>query len=126
MATRELCGVADMMRWEILERYGGFAVDADSVCVRPLADWLFEPEIFACWENEIARPGLIANGYVYSHPGNRLIRQLVNDIHNPHRISQPLFHARASVGRPLQRRRRGLRKATLGTRATSHIRRSCA
>ena len=51
-------GVADMMRWEILDQHGGFAVDADSICIRPLEDWLFEPRIFACWENEIARPGL--------------------------------------------------------------------
>jgi glycosyltransferase involved in cell wall biosynthesis len=81
MLTRELAGVADMMRWEILDRYGGFAVDADSFCVRPLENWLFEPELFACWENEIKRPGLIANGYVYSRPGNPLIRQIIQDIH---------------------------------------------
>jgi mannosyltransferase OCH1-like enzyme/glycosyltransferase involved in cell wall biosynthesis len=81
MITRELCGVADMMRWEILYKYGGFAVDADSVSVRPLEDWLFEPEVFACWENEIVRPGLIANGYVYSHPGNPLIAAVIEDIH---------------------------------------------
>jgi mannosyltransferase OCH1-like enzyme len=80
MLTQELCGVADMMRWEILYHHGGLAVDADSVCVRPLADWLFEPEIFAIWENEIARPGLIANGYVYSHPGNRLVREVISEI----------------------------------------------
>jgi mannosyltransferase OCH1-like enzyme len=80
MVTREWNGVADMMRWEILERLGGFAVDADSVCVRPLEDWLFEPDIFACWENEIERPGLIAAGYVYSHPRNALIRQIISDI----------------------------------------------
>jgi mannosyltransferase OCH1-like enzyme len=82
MMTHELCGVADMMRWEILHRYGGFAVDADSVCIRPLESWLFEPEVFACWENEISRPGLIANGYVYSHPGNILIARIIDDIYD--------------------------------------------
>ena len=80
MATLELNGVADIMRWEILDRFGGFAVDADSICIRPIEEWLFEPEIFACWESEIARPGLIAAGYVYSHPGNALIRQIIKDI----------------------------------------------
>jgi mannosyltransferase OCH1-like enzyme len=80
MLTRELCGVADMMRWEILHEHGGFAIDADSICLRPLAEWLFEPDVFACWENEIARPGLIANGYVYSHPKNGLIEQIIRDI----------------------------------------------
>lgn len=80
MLTRELCGVADMMRWEILYHHGGFAIDADSYCIRSLEDWLFEPELFASWENEIARPGLVANGYVYSQPGNPLIREIIEEI----------------------------------------------
>jgi mannosyltransferase OCH1-like enzyme len=82
LARRELPGVADMLRWEILAKHGGIAIDADSVCIRPLEDWLFEPSVFACWENEIARPGLIANGFVYSHPGNPLIQQVIDDIHD--------------------------------------------
>ena len=50
---RELCGVADMMRYEILYEEGGIAVDADSICERKLEDWMFETPI-AAWENEIA------------------------------------------------------------------------
>jgi len=80
MAARELNGVADMMRWEILYREGGFVVDADSVCVRPLDDWLLEAESFACWENEVIRPGLIAAGYVASIPKNPFYGQIVLDI----------------------------------------------
>jgi mannosyltransferase OCH1-like enzyme len=80
MALRELNGVADMMRWEILFDEGGFVVDADSVCVRALDDWLLEHESFACWENEIARPGLIAAGYVGSVPRNPFYGQIVQDI----------------------------------------------
>ncbi len=82
MAPRELNGVADMMRWEILYNEGGFVVDADSVCVRPLDDWLAKAEAFACWESEIARPGLIAAGYVGAVPGNPFIGQIVLDIQN--------------------------------------------
>lgn len=80
MATRELNGVADMMRWEILYNEGGFVVDADSVCVRPLDDWLLEHEAFACWENEIARPNLIAAGYVACEAGNEFFGQIINDV----------------------------------------------
>jgi hypothetical protein len=100
-------GVADIMRWEILDRHGGFAMDADSICLRSLEDWLFEPQIFACWENEIIHPGLIANGYVYSHPGNPLIRQVIDDIYDlpnvsgrasgltgPHRLTQTFHRVR--------------------------------
>ena len=42
-------GVADCMRWEILYEFGGIAMDADSECVRPLEDWLLQPDVFACW-----------------------------------------------------------------------------
>ncbi len=80
MACREMAGVADLMRWEILYEEGGFALDADSVCVRPLPDWLCETEAFACWENELMRPGLIACGYVGSEAGNPFIGQMILDI----------------------------------------------
>ncbi|WP_424195630.1 glycosyltransferase [Ampullimonas aquatilis] len=82
MAEKELNGVADLMRWEILYNEGGFVVDADSVCVRPLPDWLCENEAFACWENELARPGLIAAGYMASVALNRFIGQIILEIQN--------------------------------------------
>lgn len=80
MAAREWNGVADMMRWEILYANGGIVVDADSIALRPLDDALLDCEAFACWENEIARPGLIAAGYFGCQPGNALVKQIVRDI----------------------------------------------
>lgn len=80
MARRELNGVADLMRWEILYNEGGLVVDADSVCVRALDDWLLEHEAFACWENELVRPGLIAAGYVASVPENPFFGQIIQDL----------------------------------------------
>lgn len=80
MAPRELNGVADLMRWEILYNEGGFVVDADSICVRPLDDWLLEHEAFACWENELMRPKLIAAGYVASAAENPFFGQIITDI----------------------------------------------
>jgi len=80
MAKRELNGVADLMRWEILYNEGGFVVDADSICRRPLEPWLFEGEACACWENELARPGLIAAGYVASVPDNPFFGQMILDL----------------------------------------------
>ena len=77
---REKCGVADCMRWEILYRHGGIAMDADSECVRPLEDWLLNTDVFACWENEITRPGLIANSVVGSVPKHPLIGQIISDL----------------------------------------------
>lgn len=80
MAVRELNGVADIMRWEILYNEGGFVVDADSICVRPLEPWLFQGEACACWENELERPGLIAAGYVASVPQNPFFGQMILDL----------------------------------------------
>ena len=80
MYDRELNGVADMMRWEILNAMGGIVVDADSIALRPLDDHLLDCEAFACWENEIARPGLIAAGYFGCEPGNPFVEQIIRDI----------------------------------------------
>lgn len=80
MWNKELNGVADLMRWEILYNEGGVVVDADSVCVRPLDDWLLEADAIACWENEICRPRLIACGFMGAVPGNPFIGQIVQDL----------------------------------------------
>ena len=71
------CGVADIMRYEILFSHGGFAVDADSICIKSLEDWLFDSQICASMENEIIRPGLIANGYLASEPNSVLMAELI-------------------------------------------------
>jgi mannosyltransferase OCH1-like enzyme len=80
MYGRELNGVADLMRWEILHAHGGIVLDADSVCLRRLDDALLDCPAFACWENEIVRPGLIAAGYFGAEPGNPFVGQIVLDI----------------------------------------------
>lgn len=76
------CGVADLMRYEILESMGGVYVDADSTCLRPLPDWLLECEAFAAWENEVMHPGLISNGFLGCSPGNPLMRRIIADLHD--------------------------------------------
>jgi mannosyltransferase OCH1-like enzyme len=70
------------MRWEILYEEGGVLVDADSVCVRPLDENLLDCEAFACWENEVARPGLIAAGYFGCNAGNEFVGKIISDIFN--------------------------------------------
>lgn len=81
MARRELCGVADLMRYEILYEHGGFAVDADSVCLKPLPSWLLDATEFTCWENEIASPGLLAVGYLAAQKSSPFIGQIIEDIY---------------------------------------------
>ncbi len=81
MSRQELSGVADLMRYEILYYYGGFAVDADSICVKPLEDWLLDASEFTCWESEIHRPGLLAAGYLAAERGSPFIGQIIEDLH---------------------------------------------
>jgi inositol phosphorylceramide mannosyltransferase catalytic subunit len=61
-------GVADLMRYEILFEHGGVYVDADSTSLRPLDSWLLAPRMFAVWESEQHRPGLVANTFIGSVP----------------------------------------------------------
>jgi inositol phosphorylceramide mannosyltransferase catalytic subunit len=70
-------GVADLMRYEILFEHGGVYVDADSTSVRPLDHWLLTPPLFAVWESEQHRPGLIANGFIGSVPQHPALAAII-------------------------------------------------
>jgi mannosyltransferase OCH1-like enzyme len=80
-------GVANLMRYELLHRYGGVYVDADSESVRPLDDWLLQCRLFAVWESELHRPGLIANTYIGSVAGHTALRRLIDE---SRRMAHPL------------------------------------
>jgi mannosyltransferase OCH1-like enzyme len=85
--SKELCGVADLMRYEILYQEGGVYVDADSTCIRPLDEILMENRSFACWESEIVRPGLISNGFLGFSPGSKLLENLIHEIHEDNNVN---------------------------------------
>ena len=69
---QEINGKADILRWEILYKYGGVFFDADSICIEPLDDDVFLTKTgFAAFENETERGTLIATGsmgFVPNHP----------------------------------------------------------
>lgn len=83
-ATREWCGRADIVRYEILYRYGGFYADADSECLRPLDGAMLDDDAFACYESERFMPGLVASGYLGATRHNPLLGALIERIrHRP-------------------------------------------
>ena len=84
--SKEICGAADLVRWEILYKYGGLALDADSICINSLEDWLFYNDLFAAWENELVRPGLIANGAMGAIKKHPFIKSVIDDIFNDKNI----------------------------------------
>ena len=77
----EINGKADIMRWELLLKYGGIYIDADSICIEPLDDEMFLNNAgFATYENEFCRAGLVATGTVGFIPNNQFCHDIVNII----------------------------------------------
>jgi mannosyltransferase OCH1-like enzyme len=75
-----ICGAVDMMRYEILFKEGGIAIDADSVCMNKIDEHMLNCDAFAAWENEVVRPGLIANGTMGAVQHNPFIAKLILNI----------------------------------------------
>lgn len=77
-------GVADCMRYEILYKYGGFAVDADSECLKALdagpEDFLSSETAVACYESETARPGIIGCGFLGAPAGHPFFKACMDDV----------------------------------------------
>ncbi len=76
----ELCGKCDIARLEILNKYGGFFIDADSICLTPLEGFLLKNDSFTCYENEFERGNLLACGYLASTPDNDLMELLIDAV----------------------------------------------
>ena len=79
-AMPEINGKADIYRWEILNKYGGIFVDADSVCVEPFDETFLARTAFAGFENETIRKGLVATGTMGFVPGYPLCRAAIDQI----------------------------------------------
>jgi len=83
-SIEEINGKADIIRWELLWRYGGVFLDADSICVEPIDDVLMKCAAFAGYENEQARPGLVATGTMGFPVNHPLCREAIEWVHaNP-------------------------------------------
>ncbi len=52
-------GTADLIRYEILHRYGGFVAPADSISLKSIEP-LRKLKCFVCYTNELWRPGTIS------------------------------------------------------------------
>jgi mannosyltransferase OCH1-like enzyme len=95
----EINGKADIIRWEILYNYGGYFVDADSICIEPFDDVFSDKTAFASFENENIRAGLIATGTMGFVPKHRLCYDIIEWIKS-NESTQAILETRAwySVG----------------------------
>ena len=84
----EWAGKADIMRYEILHDFGGFYIDADSICINALDEFFIESDCFAGFENEQARGNLVANGYIGAVKGCELMKILSEEISKKQHVSQ--------------------------------------
>ena len=73
-------GRCDIMRYEILHRMGGFFVDADTACIQPLDDELFNYDCVSVFEGEAQRGGLIACGFMAAQPGCKLMQFCIEEM----------------------------------------------
>ena len=74
---QEINGKADIIRWEILYKMGGYFVDADSICIEPFDEYFEDKTAFATYENESMRKGLVATGTMGFVPGHALCRDII-------------------------------------------------
>lgn len=80
----EINGKADIIRWEILYKYGGVFIDADSICIESIDDTLMNQKCFAGYEQEELRPGLIATGTMGFPPKHPLIKDAIDFVKKNH------------------------------------------
>ena len=77
---QSFAGKSDILRYEILNRWGGVYVDVDMECIHPLEDTLCKFKFFATYENEHLRPGIITNSVVGSQPQHPILHRLIDEI----------------------------------------------
>jgi len=70
-------GKADILRYEILYRYGGLYIDADCESLRPLDDKLRDNDLLLLYASEQYTPGRLANGVIGCIPEHPLLDELI-------------------------------------------------
>lgn len=97
---QEINGKADIIRWEILYQYGGYFVDADSICIEPFDEIFENCSGFATYENESMRQGLVATGTMGFIPRHPLCGDIIQYISQTEEAQQLIKNTRAwfSVG----------------------------
>jgi mannosyltransferase OCH1-like enzyme len=82
-------GVADLVRYEVLWKYGGFVAPGDSECLNPIDELIdIEEDCFACYQGETRRPGLISP-HLASTKGNKLMRIMMDLMKQKTSVNMP-------------------------------------
>ncbi len=73
-------GVQDMMRYEILYRYGGFMADADAICLHPVDELLDGPRAYTVYDRPASDKFRGVCPFLACEPGNPLIGAIIDAI----------------------------------------------
>jgi len=78
--TNQWNGAANILRYEILYRYGGFWADADSRCIKKIEDLFLMNDCFTTYVNERLAGRRIGNAFIGASKNNELMKLLINDL----------------------------------------------
>ena len=86
-SIKEFCWKADILRYELLYRYGWVYADADLECLEPLEDSFMNHNAWFCWEQEDKVPWLIANTIFWVPRNSGIMLDLIKSIWNVDNIN---------------------------------------
>lgn len=72
-------GIADIMRYEILYKYGGYIAAADSICYHNIEELLDKEQAYTVYENELIR-GKLVSPIMACEPQNKFVGQLIDEL----------------------------------------------
>jgi len=73
---RNFAEASDVVRYEVLFRYGGIYTDTDVECRRPLEPLIAAAEVFGAW----ARPGVIGSAVLGSAPHHSAMEKVLAEV----------------------------------------------
>jgi hypothetical protein len=84
----DFIGKADIVRYEIIQRYGGVYFDADTACLKSI-DWLHQNIDTECWLSQEYRkwPSYAANGYIGCVKNSKLMKTINDKISRDNHIN---------------------------------------
>lgn len=92
MQRKKYAGVADLVRYELLYREGGFIPPADAICFENTEELFVENEdvCYTVFESETLRPGYVSPIYA-ANPGNKFIEKIISTLHtlSPQDLLEP-------------------------------------
>ena len=103
--TPELAGKCDIMRYEILHKYGGVFIDADTECTNELDEFFFREKRFTCFEDEDNHlsplmEGLVTPSFMGCEPKDPLFGLIKLEISRMKEITEQLGYKPAPVCLP--------------------------